>query len=85
VLNDIWFASAENMMFIKHTVKKDFVMRLKANRKVALSADDKQQGRYVAVETLVLEPHTVQEIYLEGVISRCWPNKSSQTTMAALV
>jgi len=34
---------------------------------VALSATDKQQGRYVAVETLVLEPHTVQEIYLEGV------------------
>jgi len=67
VLNDIWFASAENMMFIKHTVKKEFVMPLKANRKVALSADDKQQGRYVAVETLVLEPHTVQEIYLEGV------------------
>ena len=42
-------------------------MPLKANRKVALSATDKQQGRYVAVETLVLEPHTVQEIYLEGV------------------
>src|SRR3954467_2781713 len=64
VLNDIWFASAENMMFIKHTVTKDFVMPLKANRKVALSASDKQHGRYVAVETLVLEPHTVQEIYL---------------------
>ena len=67
VLNDIWFASAENMMFIKHTAKKEFVMPLKANRKVALSAVDKQHGRYVAVETLVLEPHTVQEIYLEGV------------------
>ena len=67
VLNDVWFASAENMVFIKHTVKKDFVMPLKANRKVALSASDKQHGRYVAVETLVLEPHTVQEIYLEGV------------------
>jgi hypothetical protein len=48
VLNDVWFASAENMMFIKHTTKKEFVMPLKANRKVALSASDKQQGRYVA-------------------------------------
>jgi hypothetical protein len=67
VLNDVWFASAENMMFIKHTVEKDFVMPLKANRKVALSAADKQQGRYVQVETVVLEPHAIQEIYLEGV------------------
>src|SRR3954463_14263887 len=66
VLNDIWFASAENMLFIKHTVKKDFVMPLKANRKVALSASDKQHGRYVAVETLALEAHTVRDIYLEG-------------------
>ena len=42
-------------------------MPLKANRKIALSATDKQQGRYVQVETLVLEPHAVREIYLEGV------------------
>ncbi len=67
VLNDVWFASAENMMFIKHTVKKEFVMPLKANRKVAVSATDKKHGRYVQVATLVLEPQSIQEIYLEGV------------------
>lgn len=67
VLNDVWFASADNMMFVKHTVEKDFVMPLKANRKVALSAENKQQGRYVQVETLALEPHAVCEIHLEGV------------------
>ena len=67
VLNDVWFASAENMMFIKHTAKKDFVMPIKANRKVALSATDKQQGRYVTVETLEFELHAQQEVYLEGV------------------
>ena len=67
VLSDVWYASAENMIFIKHSAEKDFVMPLKANRKVALSATDKQQGRYVQVETLNLEPHTVQEIWLEGV------------------
>jgi DDE superfamily endonuclease len=67
VLNDVWFASAENMMFIKHTVEKDFVMPLKTNRKLAVSAADKQQGRYVQLETLGLEPHARQEIYLEGV------------------
>jgi hypothetical protein len=67
VLSDVWYASAENMMFIKHTAGKDFVMPLKANRKVALSIQDKKQGRYIHVETLVLEPHAHQEVYLEGV------------------
>ncbi len=67
VLNDVWFAAAENMRFIKQTVQKDFIMPLKANRKVALSQADKRQGQYVRVDTLDLEPQTVREIYLEGV------------------
>jgi hypothetical protein len=67
VLNDVWFAAAENMMFIKHTVKRDFIMPIKSNRKVALSWTDKQQGRYQRVDTLLLAEGAVQEIYLEGV------------------
>jgi len=67
VLNDVWFASAENMRFIKLTVAKEFIMLLKSNRKIALSAADKTQGRYVPLGTLDLKPHTVREIYLEGV------------------
>lgn len=71
VLSDVWFAAAENMMFIKHTVKRDFVMPIKSNRKVALSWADKQQGRYHRVESLVLEGEAASrghpEIYLESV------------------
>ena len=67
VLSDVWFAAADNMMFIKHTVKRDFVMPIKSNRKVALTWADKQQGRYQRVETLVLADEAVQEIYLESV------------------
>ena len=67
VLNAGWFASAENMRFVKQTVQKDFIMPIKANRKVALSLDAKRQGHYVRVDTLGLEPHTVRESYLEGV------------------
>jgi hypothetical protein len=67
VLNDVWFASADNMMFVKHTLKKDFVMPLKSNRKVALSAMDKRNGRYVSVDTLELQENAVQKIFLEGV------------------
>ncbi len=67
VLNDVWYASADNMMFVKHTLHKEFILPLKANRKVALSLADKQAGRYVRVDTLVLEPQTVREVYLEQV------------------
>jgi len=67
-LNDIWFASAENMNFIKITLEKEFVMPLKGNRKVATSADAKQEGRYQSVDTLTLEPMKPITIYLEGVV-----------------
>jgi len=67
VLNDVWYASAENMRFIKHELHKEFVMPLKANRKMALSPADKRSGRYVTVASLTLEPDTQQVIYLEEV------------------
>jgi hypothetical protein len=91
VLNDVWFASAENMMFIKHTVDKDFVMPLKTNRKLAVSAADKQQGRYVQLEALLLEPHARQEIYLEGVdfplvlVKQVFVNEGGSTGVLYLV
>lgn len=44
VLFDVWFASSDNMMAIKHQAKRDFICPLKANRKVAVSFEDKQAG-----------------------------------------
>jgi hypothetical protein len=67
VVNDVWFASADTMRFVKHDLKRDFVMPLKANRKVALRLEAKKQGQYVRVDELVLEADTVLTIYLEGV------------------
>lgn len=67
VLNDVWFASAENMKFVKRELNKDFVMPVKANRKVALSLADQQQRRYGRVDTLTLEPNVTYEVYLEDV------------------
>lgn len=67
VLSDVWFASAENMRFVKHELKQDFIMPLKTNRKVALSLADKKQDCYVRVDTLDIEPGTVLTIYLESV------------------
>ena len=67
VLFDVWFASAETMVFLKRKQHRDFICPLKTNRKVALSQADKQQGRYVRVDTLELEAQATREIYLEGV------------------
>jgi hypothetical protein len=67
VLNDSWYASADNMNFIHEDVKKEFVMPLKANRKVALSKEDQQAGRYVTVSSLDLPEGEPRLIWLEDV------------------
>lgn len=67
VLNDLWFAAAENMCFVKLDLAKEFIMALKANRKVARSAQDKQQGRYQRLDQLDLPEDTLIVIYLEQV------------------
>lgn len=67
VLNDVWYASAENMRLVKEELAKEFIMPLKTNRKVALSREDKQHGRYGRVDGVPLEEGEVCEVYLEGV------------------
>lgn len=90
-LNDIWFASAENMNFVHLTLKKEFVMPLKGNRKVALSVEAKQQGHYQRVDTLSLEPMKPVMVYLEGVefalllIKQVFTNEDGSTGIQYLV
>lgn len=67
VLNDVWFSAAENMNFVKTTLKKDFIMPLKTNRKVTVSLSAKQNGHYQRVDTLELEPMQPVTVYLESV------------------
>jgi len=67
VLNDVWYASAENMMFARHTLKKYFAMPLRSNRKVALSKTEKRRGKYQSLDTVTIQEHTTRKIYLEGV------------------
>lgn len=67
VLNDSWYASAENMKLVKQELKRDFIMALKSNRKVALSAADKAAGKYQTLSSLTPPEGSVCEIYLEGV------------------
>jgi hypothetical protein len=67
VLADSWFSSAENMVFIKHKAKKDFILSLKGNRKVALSPAHKKYGQWTPLSSLNLDPDAVQTVYLESV------------------
>ena len=67
VLNDVWFASAENMSYVKLKLDKEFIMALKTNRKVALCQQDKLHGRYHRLNQLDLPENTVTVIYLEQV------------------
>jgi hypothetical protein len=67
VLNDVWYASSENMMLVKEELRKDFIMPIKTNRKIALSKKEKLSGQYVTVNTLELKENQQQEVYLEGV------------------
>ncbi len=67
VLTDVWFASAENMMFIRHEVNKDFVMPVKTNRNIAMSYDDKRRGKYVRADAADIGTDTPKKIFLEDV------------------
>jgi len=91
VLTDIWFASVENMCFVKLDLKKDFIMALKGNRKVALSEDDKANGKYQRIDQLELPEDTTQIIHLEGIpfslhlIRQVFTNEDGSTGVRYLV
>ena len=91
VLNDVWFAAADNMKLIKAELKKDFVMPLKSNRNIALSEQDKKDSRFQAVETLPLEHGQARQVYLEQVsfplllVKQVFTNKDGSQGLLYLV
>lgn len=91
VLNDSWFASAENMRFVKLDHEKEFIMAMKKNRNVALSEEDKAVGRFQSLDSLNLPEDTLKTIYLEAVpfpvnvIRQVFKNKDGSTGERYLV
>jgi hypothetical protein len=56
------------MSYIKQELKREFIMALKTNRKVALWLEDKRRGAYdERVGSLKLESGAVLEVHLEQV------------------
>ena len=66
ILFDKWFASIENLVFINEVLKKKFVCPLKKNRKVALSKEDKINGKYVSIADVDTGACSSRLVYLEG-------------------
>ena len=91
VLSDVWYSAAENMLFIKHNLDKDFIMPLKANRKFALTDLSKRNGQWVRLDALTLEANTALEIYLESVdfplllVKQVFANQDGSTGIQYLV
>ena len=90
VLMDSWFASVENFEFIVKK-KKHFIVALKDNRLVALSAADKKQGRFVRIDTLELSDKQVVRGWLKGyadevlLVRQVFTNKDGSTGLLNLV
>lgn len=66
-LADNWFSSKDNIAFLHVDLKKYFIFGIKSNRTVALSAKDKQHGRFQQVRHLELEAEQVKTVYLKEI------------------
>lgn len=64
VLSDSWFGCADNMKFVVQDCQREFIMALKENRKVALSKEDKLQGKYISIKEAV-SAGCVRCVYVE--------------------
>jgi hypothetical protein len=90
VLMDSWFAAKGNFDLIR-AQGKHFVAVLKDNRLVALSAADKQQGRFVRVDSLRLADKQAVRGWLKGfdhevlLVGRVFTNKDGSTGRLSLV
>jgi len=89
VLNDIWFTTAENMIFVKIECKKHFIAAVKGNRKVALSETDKKLGKFVRIDSLELEEG--KTVWLESLdfslrlVRQVFKNEDGSTGVLYLV
>ena len=90
VLVDCWFAATENF---EHILKKGkhFIAALKSNRLIALSEQDKKQGRFMRIDALSLTDKQTVRGWLKGFskevlfVRRIFTNKDGSTGILNLV
>lgn len=90
VLTDSWFAAKENFEFILKK-GKHFISALKDNRLVALSEEDKKEGRFVRISQLELADQQAVRGWLKGFpsevlfVRRVFTNKDGSIGLLNLV
>ena len=66
ILMDKWFTTSDNIEFIDGELKKKLVAPIKKNRKVALTLEDKNKGRYVSINSIDMGACSSRLMYLKG-------------------
>lgn len=64
---DIWFSAKENFDLVHKELKKYFVAGLKSNRTIALSEEDKLNGKFRSIDSLNLKADQEQKVWLKGL------------------
>lgn len=91
VLWDTWFSSKENLDYVHTQLGKKFVVALKSNRLVALSAEKKRQGEFKKIEELDLQTNQTCEVWLKGLdfpvllVKQVFINKDGSTGVLYLI
>ena len=67
VLADSWFSAKENLQFIRNSLDKHFVVAIKSNRTVALSYEDKRDGRFARIDAQNLTEDTPVQAWIKGL------------------
>ncbi len=66
ILFDKWFSSIKNLLFIEEELNKKFVCPIKSNRKIALTLEERNKGKYVNISSIDIKGGSSRLIYLEG-------------------
>jgi hypothetical protein len=66
ILGDSWFASVENMSFIRKK-KKFFIFDMQSNRLAAMSEEDRQNGRWISIDKLEILGNKPVKVWLKDL------------------
>ena len=67
VLFDIWFSASETLNFIVEEVKKHFVSAVKSNRLVALSKEDRREGKFISMSDIEYSEQEPVRVWVKGL------------------
>ena len=91
ILADTWFGAKKNMGFIHYELKKKFIFGIKANRLVALSEEEKKNGKYQNLNTLHLKDGEKRIVWVTDIsfpvalIVKIFKNEDGSTGILYLV